>query len=38
MANFEEISVNPSDSSNPPAKGDRVRARVGHNAKYASVQ
>ena len=25
-ANFEEISVNPSDFSNPPAKGDWVTA------------
>ena len=26
MANFEEISVNPSDLSSPPAKGDWVTA------------
>jgi hypothetical protein len=26
MANFEEISVNPSDFANPPAKGDWVTA------------
>ena len=26
MASFEEISVNPSDFSNPPAKGDWVTA------------
>lgn len=26
MANFEEISVNPSDFSNPPTKGDWVTA------------
>ena len=26
MANFEEISVNPSDLANPPAKGDWVTA------------
>ena len=26
VANFEEISVNPSDFSNPPAKGDWVTA------------
>jgi hypothetical protein len=26
MANFEEVSVNPSDFANPPAKGDWVTA------------